>query len=34
MGWLRLDSLATDLAAPSGRPLSATVGPNPSHSYI
>jgi oxygen-independent coproporphyrinogen-3 oxidase len=34
MGWLRLDSLATDLAAPSGRPLSATVGPNPSHCYI
>src|SRR6267378_12777 len=33
MGWLRLDSLATDLAAPSGRPLSATVGPNPSHCY-
>jgi len=34
MGWLRLDSLAADLAAPSGLPLSAAVGPNPSHSYI
>jgi oxygen-independent coproporphyrinogen-3 oxidase len=34
MGWLRLDSLAADLAAPSGPPLTATVGPNPSHSYI
>jgi oxygen-independent coproporphyrinogen III oxidase len=34
MGWLRLDSLAADLAAPSGLPGSATVGPNPSHSYI
>jgi len=34
MGWLRLDSLATDLAAPSGRLLSATVGPSPSHCYI
>ena len=34
MGWLRLDSLAADLAVPSGRPLSATVGPNPSHCYI
>jgi oxygen-independent coproporphyrinogen III oxidase len=34
MGWLRLDSLAADLAAPRGRPLSATLGPNPSHCYI
>ena len=34
MGWLRLDSLAADLAAPSGLPLSAAVCPNPSHSYI
>jgi oxygen-independent coproporphyrinogen III oxidase len=34
MGWLRLDSLAADLAVPNGRPLSATLGPNPSHSYI
>jgi len=33
-GWLRLDSLATDLAAQRGRPLSASVGPNPSHCYI
>ena len=34
MGWLRLDSLAADLAAPSGRPVTATLGPNPSHCYI
>jgi oxygen-independent coproporphyrinogen III oxidase len=34
MGWLRLDSLAADLAAPSGHPVSATLGPNPSHCYI
>jgi len=33
-GWLRLDGLATDLAAQRGRPQSASVGPNPSHCYI
>jgi oxygen-independent coproporphyrinogen-3 oxidase len=33
-GWLRLDSLAADLASQRSRPLSATVGPNPSHCYI
>ncbi len=33
-GWLRLDSLAADLAAQRGRPLSASLGPNPSHCYI
>jgi coproporphyrinogen III oxidase-like Fe-S oxidoreductase len=33
-GWLRLDSLAADLASQRARPLSATVGPNPSHCYI
>ena len=42
MGWLRLDSLAADLAAQRPRPrsafgqtkVSATLGPNPSHCYI
>jgi oxygen-independent coproporphyrinogen-3 oxidase len=33
-GWLRLDSLAADLASHRSRPLSAAVGPNPSHCYI
>ncbi len=33
-GWLRLDSLAADLASQRSRPLSAAVGPNPSHCYI
>jgi putative oxygen-independent coproporphyrinogen III oxidase len=33
-GWLRLDSLAADLASQRSRPLSTTVGPNPSHCYI
>jgi oxygen-independent coproporphyrinogen-3 oxidase len=33
-GWLRLDSLAADLAAQRARPATAAVGPNPSHCYI
>jgi oxygen-independent coproporphyrinogen III oxidase len=33
-GWLRLDSLAADLAAQRARPARAAVGPNPSHCYI
>jgi coproporphyrinogen III oxidase-like Fe-S oxidoreductase len=41
-GWLRLDSLAADLAAQRARPrsefvhdkVSASLGPNPSHCYI
>jgi oxygen-independent coproporphyrinogen-3 oxidase len=33
-GWLRLDSLAADLASHRERPLSASLGPNPSHCYI
>jgi oxygen-independent coproporphyrinogen-3 oxidase len=33
-GWLRLDSLAADLAAHRARSAAATVGPNPSHCYI
>jgi oxygen-independent coproporphyrinogen-3 oxidase len=33
-GWLRLDSLAADLATQRARPATAAVGPNPSHCYI
>ncbi|HEY3134326.1 MAG TPA: radical SAM family heme chaperone HemW, partial [Gemmatimonadaceae bacterium] len=33
-GWLRLDSLAADLAARRARFASATLGPTPSHCYI
>jgi oxygen-independent coproporphyrinogen-3 oxidase len=33
-GWLRLDSLAADLAAQRARSSTATVGPTPSHCYI
>ena len=33
-GWLRLDSLAADLAAKRTSPATATVGPTPSHCYI
>jgi len=33
-GWLRLDSLAADLAARRARFDSATLGPTPSHCYI
>ena len=33
-GWLRLDSLAADLAAHRARSATATIGPNPSHCYI
>ena len=33
-GWLRLDSLAVDLAARRARFANATVGPTPSHCYI
>lgn len=33
-GWLRLDSLAADLAARRARPLAGSVGPTPSHCYI
>jgi oxygen-independent coproporphyrinogen-3 oxidase len=34
LGWLRLDSLAADLAVNRTRQVGATVGPNPSHCYI
>ena len=34
LGWLRLDSLAADLAANRTRPGSAKLGPTPSHCYI
>jgi len=33
-GWLRLDSLAADIAAHRARPMSANLGSNPSHCYI
>ena len=33
-GWLRLDSLAADLAAHRASSATAPVGPNPSHCYI
>jgi oxygen-independent coproporphyrinogen-3 oxidase len=33
-GWLRLDSLAADIAAQRSRPVSATLGSTPSHCYI
>jgi oxygen-independent coproporphyrinogen-3 oxidase len=33
-GWLRLDSLAADLAAQRARFVTAAVGPTPSHCYI
>ena len=33
-GWLRLDSLAADLAVRRARFASATLGPTPSHCYI
>ena len=33
-GWLRLDSLAADLAARRARFAGATLGPTPSHCYI
>ncbi len=34
LGWLRLDRLASDLAADRTRPASVTLGPTPSHCYI
>jgi oxygen-independent coproporphyrinogen-3 oxidase len=33
-GWLRLDSLAADIAAHRAQPMSMSLGSNPSHCYI